>query len=132
MKLTKKRLKEIIIEELQKFNEAIVRIAPMKDANFGGGMVQLLGKKGKVGLDRKSVSALVKIVRSGMKGTGMGRSFTAHEGKLGEGSTHRLPNGIKVNIDFKGITLQGKGKPVFLDRREMMVFFKATSKYLKN
>ena len=43
-----------------------------------------------------------------------------------------LPNGVKVKIEFKGITLQAKGrKPVFLDRSEMMTFFKATSKYMK-
>ena len=132
MKITKSKLKEIIREELQRFNESTVRISQMKDASFSPGMVQLLGKKGTVGLDRKSVSALVKLVRSGMKGSGMGRSFTAHESKINEGSTHRLPNGVKVNIDFKGLTLQGKGKPVFLDRTEMMIFFKATSKYLKN
>ena len=129
MKLTKKRLKEIIIEELQKFNEAIVRIAPMKDANFGGGMVQLLGKKGKVGLDKRSVHKLAKIVRSQSKGSKMGWSFTM-ESKLDEGST-TLPNGVKVKIDFKGLTLQSKGNPVFLDRREMMTFFKATARYLK-
>ena len=132
MKLTKSSLKEMIREELQRFNESTVRIAPMKDASFSPGMVQLLGKKGKVGLDRKSVSALVKLVRSGMKGSGMGRSFTAYEEKINEGSTYRLPNGVKVKVEFKGLTLQGKGKPVFLDRREMLVFFKATSKHLKN
>tara|TARA_Y100000361_G_scaffold50022_1_gene43461 strand:+ start:435 stop:908 length:474 start_codon:yes stop_codon:yes gene_type:complete len=43
-----------------------------------------------------------------------------------------LPNGVKAKIEFKGITLQSKGKkPVFLDRREMMAFFKATQKYMK-
>ena len=102
MKLTKKRFKEIIKEELKLFREATVRISTYKDANFSPGMVQLLGKRGRVGLDRKSVSALVKIVRSGTKGTGMGRSFTSwNEQKINEGNTHRLPNGIKVDVDFK-------------------------------
>ena len=119
------KLKDILFENT-------VRLSTHKDASFSPGMVQLLGKKGKVGLDRKSVSVLVKIVRSGTKGTGMGRSFTSwNDEKINEGNTHKLPNVVKVNVDFKGITLQGKGKPVFLDRREMMVFFKATSKYLK-
>ena len=110
--------------------EQRVRISTMKDANFSPGMVQLLGKKGKLGMDRKSVSALVKAVRSTL-----GRSFTTHEvkeEKLTEAKMVTLPNGVKVKIEFKGITLQAKGrKPVFLDRSEMMTFFKATSKYMK-
>ena len=54
------------------------------------------------------------------------------EGKLNEGKVVTLPNGIKVKIDFKGLTFMGsKGKPVFLDRAEMMTFFKATARYLK-
>ena len=110
--------------------EQRVRISTMKDANFTPGMVQLLGKKGKLGMDRKSVSALVKAVRSTL-----GRSFTTHEvkeEKLTEAKMVTLPNGVKVKIEFKGITLQAKGrKPVFLDRSEMMTFFKATSKYMK-
>jgi hypothetical protein len=118
------KLKDILIENT-------VRISQMKDANFSPGMVQLLGKKGQVGLDRKSVSALVKLVRSGMKGTGMGRSFTTYEEKINEGRIHKLPNGVKVDVDFKGLTFFGKRGKVFLDRAEMMRFFKATSKYLK-
>ena len=107
--------------------ENTIKISTQKDAIFTPGMVQLLGKQGKVGLDRKSVSKLVKLVRSTL-----GRSFTTHEGKLNETSVQSLPNGTKVKIEFKGITLMGRDKPVFLDRREMMIFFKATSKYLKN
>ena len=54
------------------------------------------------------------------------------EGKLNEGSkVVTLPNGIKVKIDFKGLTFIGGTKPVFLDRREMEIFFKATARYLK-
>jgi hypothetical protein len=53
------------------------------------------------------------------------------EGKLNEGKVVTLPNGIKVKIDFKGLTFIGGTKPVFLDRNEMMTFFKATAKYLK-
>ena len=121
-----------------KLIENTVRISTFKDAMFHRGMVQLLGKKGKVSMDRKSVSALVKIIRSGQsKGSGMGRSFTTFDsynpkGNLTEGTTHTLPNGVKVKIEFKGITLQQRGKkPVFLDRSEMMRFFKATHKYMK-
>ena len=114
-----------------KLIEKTVRISSMKDVSFtNNNMLALYGKKGKVALDRKSVSALVKAVRQIL-----GRSFTTHEvkeGKLNEAKMIKLPNGVKVKIEFKGITLQAKGKkPVFLDRSEMMTFFKATAKYIK-
>ena len=60
----------------------------------------------------------------------MGWSFT--EGKLNEAKIATLPNGVKVKIEFKGLTFKPKkGADVFLDRKEMMTFFKATSKYMK-
>ena len=122
--LIRKMVREIMAENT-------IKISTMKDVAFAGrDRLALYGKKGKVGLDRKSVSALVKAVRKSL-----GRSFTNHEvkeGKLNEGTTLTLPNGVKAKIEFKGITLQAKGKkPVFLDRREMMIFFKATQKYMK-
>ena len=121
-------IKKMVREELSKMNETTVRISTMKDVSFAGrDRLQLVGKKGKIGLDRKSVSALAKAVRSVL-----GRSFITHEEKLNEAKTITLPNGVKAKIEFKGITLQAKGKkPVFLDRTEMMTFFKATQKYMK-
>ena len=118
----------MVREELAKMNETTVRISSMKDVSFAGrDRLALLGKKGKVGLDKKSVGALAKAVRMIL-----GRSFTTHEQKLNEAKTITLPNGVKAKIEFKGITLQAKGKkPVFLDRTEMMTFFKATQKYMK-
>jgi hypothetical protein len=117
-------------EEAEKVDENRVRISTMKDAEFTSNGVLLLGKKGRVGMDRKSISALVKAVRKTL-----GRSFTTHEvkeEKLTESTALTLPNGIKAKIEFKGITLQQTGKkPVFLDRAEMMRFFKATAKYMK-
>ena len=115
----KNLIKKMVREELAKMNETTVRISSMKDVSFAGrDRLQLVGKKGKLGLDRKSVSALVKAVRSAL-----GRSFTTHEQKLNEAKTITLPNGVKAKIEFKGITLQAKGKkPVFLDRTEMMTF----------
>ena len=123
------KLKDLLTKT--KLTESTVKISTMKDVAFAGrDRLALYGKKGKVGLDRKSVSALVKAVRQIL-----GRSFTAHEvkeGKLNEAKMVTLPNGVKVKIEFKGITLQSQGKkPVFLDRRELMTFFKATSKYMK-
>ena len=112
-------------------NENSVRLSSMKDANFElGKYVQIMGKKGVVKLDKKSVHTLAKIIRTS-KEAGMGYSFTAHEGKINEAKVVKLPNGVKVKIEFKGITLMDKNKPVFLDRTEMMKFFKATSRYLK-
>jgi len=133
MKITKQRLKEIIKEEIKNLYEKTVKLSTMKDANFGRDYVQLMGKKGYVKLDKKSVHSLAKIIRQLGGKKGMGWSFTQHEGKLNEGAkVVRLPNGIKVKIDFKGLTFQSsKGKPVFLDRTEMMKFFQATARYLK-
>ena len=96
-------IKKMVREEL---DETTVRISTMKDVSFAGrDRLQLVGKKGKLGLDRKSVSALVKAVRSTL-----GRSFTTHEQKLNEAKTITLPNGVKAKIEFKGITLQAKVK----------------------
>ena len=122
-----------MIKLKQLLTEKTVRLSTMKDANFEPGQfVQLMGKKGMVKLDKKSVHSLAKIIRQLSGKKGMGWSFTQHEGKLNEGSkVVTLPNGIKVKIDFKGLTFIGGTKPVFLDRDEMMTFFKATAKYLK-
>ena len=129
MKLNNNILTEMVKKELF---EKTVRLSTMKDANFEPGQfVQLMGKKGMVKLDKKSVHKLAKIVRQLSGKKGMGWSFTM-EGKLNEGAkTITLPNGVKVKIDFKGLTFIGGTKPVFLDRNEMMTFFKATARYLK-
>ena len=246
-----------MIKLKQLLTEKTVRLSTMKDANFEPGQfVQLMGKKGMVKLDKKSVNKLAKIVRQLSGKKGMGWSFTMEgklsesspyktasrnelamyisqlsttikntkdrkmlnylkkdkkevekelksrktnegkltegisvaderhvgkflivilssgsemrsailskknadkynrndknvlktlwnlagkykgkeikEGKLNEGSkVVTLPNGIKVKIDFKGLTFIGGTKPVFLDRTEMEKFFKATARYLK-
>ena len=54
------------------------------------------------------------------------------EGKLNEGKTVTLPNGVKAIIDFKGVTFKSsKGAPVFLDRDELLKFFRGSTKYLR-
>ena len=117
------KLKELL-------NEKTIRLSTMKDANFEPGrFVQIIGKKGKVTLDKKSVKTLAKIVRTS-KEVGMGYSFTTEE-KLNEVKVVKLPNGVKVKVEFKGITFMGGTKPVFLNRDEMLNFFKGTRKYLK-
>ena len=63
-----------------KLNEKTVRLSTMKDANFEPGQfVQLMGKKGMVKLDKKSVHKLAKIVRQLSGKKGMGWSFTMGE-----------------------------------------------------
>tara|TARA_R100000234_G_scaffold115972_1_gene92463 strand:- start:47 stop:415 length:369 start_codon:yes stop_codon:yes gene_type:complete len=118
------KLKKLLIEKT-------VRLSTMKDAIFEPGQfVQILGKKGKVKLDKKSVKYLAKWIRSNSGKHGMGWSFT--EGKLNEAKKLRLPNGVEAILDFKGIKLQHKGKkPVFLDREELVKFFKGSTKYLR-
>ena len=111
--------------------ETTVRLSTMKDANFvPGEFVQLVGKKGMIKLDKKSVKYLAKWIRNNSGKHGMGWSFT--EGKLNEGKTLTLPNGVKAIIDFKGIKFKAsKGAPVFLDRDELLKFFKGSTKYLR-
>ena len=46
--------------------------------------------------------------------------------------TLTLPNGVKAIIDFKGIKFKAsKGAPVFLDRDELLKFFRGSTKYLR-
>ena len=118
------KLKKLLLEKT-------VRLSTMKDASFEPGQfVQILGKKGKVKLDKKSVKYLAKWIRQNSGKHGMGWSFT--EGKLNEAKTLTLPNGVKAIIDFKGIKFKArKGAPVFLDRDELLKFFKGSTKYLR-
>jgi len=143
------KLKNLLLEKT-------VRLSTMKDANFvPGEFVQIVGKKGMVKLDKKSVKYLAKWIRSNSGKHGMGWSFTENngkqigtnkndgyilhgkdipveEGKLNEGKTLTLPNGVKAIIDFKGIKFKAsKGAPVFLDRDELLKFFRGSTKYLR-
>ena len=118
------KLKNLLLEKT-------VRLSTMKDANFvPGKFVQLVGKKGMIKLDKKSVKYLAKWIRNNSGKHGMGWSFT--EGKLNEAKTLTLPNGVKAIIDFKGIKFKAsKGAPVFLDRDELLKFFRGSTKYLR-
>ena len=117
--------------KILKLKENTVRLSTHKDADFEPGQfVRILGKKGIVTLDKKSVKFLAKWIRSNSGKHGMGWSFT--EGKLNEGKTLTLPNGVKAIIDFKGIKFKAsKGAPVFLDRDELLKFFRGSTKYLR-
>ena len=118
------KLKDLLIEKT-------VRLSTMKDANFvPGEFVQIVGKKGMVKLDKKDVKFLAKWIRQNSGKHGMGWSFT--EGKLTEAKKLRLPNGIEVTLDFKGVTFKSRtSKPVFLDRDELLKFFRSSTKYLR-
>ena len=126
------KLKNLLLEKN-------VRLSSKKDASFQENeFVQILGLKGKVKLDRKSLSQLVKFVRGPVgRDAGLGLSFTMarrDEEKINEfkAKVVSLPNGVKAKLEFKGITLiPRKGNKVFLDRDEMLNLFKATRKYLK-
>ena len=126
------KLKDLLLEKN-------VRLSSKKDASFEKNQfVQILGIKGKVKLDRKSLSQLVKFVRGPVgRDAGLGLSFTMEtqdDKAINEFKTKvvSLPNGVKAKLEFKGITLMPrKGNKVFLDRNEMMNLFKATRKYLK-
>jgi len=60
------------------------------------------------------------------------KSRLKKEEKLNEGKTLTLPNGVKVTLDFKGVTFKArKGHPVFLDRDELLKFFRGSTKYLR-
>ena len=73
---------------------------------------------------------MAKIVRNMAGKHGMGCAFT--EDSITEATNVTLPNGVKVKIEFNGLTLKSKqGQVVFLDRGEMLKFFQATSKYLR-
>ena len=118
------KLKNLLLEKT-------VRLSTMKDANFvPGQFVQLVGKKWMIKLDKKSVKFLAKWIRQNSGKHGMGWSFT--ERKLNEAKTLTLPNGVKAIIDFKGIKfIASKGAPVFLDRDELLKFFRGSTKYLR-
>ena len=120
-----------MIKLKQLLTEKTVRLSTMKDANFvPGEFVQIVGKKGMIKLDKKSVKYLAKWIRQNSGKHGMGWSFT--EGKLNEAKTLTLPNGVKAIIDFKGIKFKAsKGAPVFLDRDELLKFFRGSTKYLR-
>ena len=111
--------------------EKTVRLSTMKDANFEPGrFVQLVGRKGMIKLDKKSVKFLAKWIRQNSGKHGMGWSFT--EAQIDEGVSMTLPNGVKAIIDFKGIKFKAsKGAPVFLDRDELLKFFRGSTKYLR-
>ena len=113
-----------MIKLKQLLTEKTVRLSTMKDANFEPGQfVQLMGKKGMVKLDKKSVHSLAKIIRQMHGKKGMGWSFTQHEGKLTEASPYKtasrnelamyisqLSNTIKGTKDGKMLNLLKKTK----------------------
>ena len=109
----------------------MIKLKSLLEGNIG-----ITTKKGKtIELTHKTSGKEIVVVNNPSvlkKYKKLGYLISMPEGKLNEGSkVVTLPNGIKVKIDFKGLTFIGGTKPVFLDRNEMMTFFKATARYLK-
>jgi|7_EtaG_2_1085326.scaffolds.fasta_scaffold03119_1 hypothetical protein len=140
MKLTKLRLKEIIREEL--YSEGFfdffkkksdkpehrgktIRISNDVDVSFMDGNLQLYGKKGKLGLDKKNMRVLLSLIRKNM-------GYTFEGTKLGK-SKGKLPSGIRIHMDTtKGLTLfDDKGKPIHLGREELIKFLRTVKKQMK-
>ena len=139
MKLTKSRLKEIIREEL--FAEGFldfmkkksdkpkrgktIRISNDVDVSFMDGNLQLYGKKGKLGLDKKNMRVLLNLIRQNM-------GYTFEATKLGK-TKGKLPSGIRIHMDTtKGLTLfDDKGKPIHLGREELVKFLRTVKKQMK-
>ena len=93
--------------------------------------------------EKKALMLIKKYAKQGQYHVGMlgtkyfnktklGKKNPVKEGKLNEGKTLTLPNGVKAIIDFKGIKFKAsKGAPVFLDRDELLKFFRGSTKYLR-
>ncbi len=106
-----------------KLSESTIRLSTHRDAAFHGNIMQLIGKKHKMGMDKKSVKALFKAIRQYMK-------MTFEQVKLTEGKTLRLPNGIKVKIGMDGLELTDAGGRIKLDRRELEILGNAARKQM--
>tara|TARA_Y100000034_G_scaffold54369_1_gene66626 strand:+ start:46 stop:585 length:540 start_codon:yes stop_codon:yes gene_type:complete len=103
--------------------EQVVRLSTYKDADFEpGSFVSLLGKKGRIKLDKKSVHKLAKIVRTMSGKHGMGWSFT--EGKLKEASAYKTAtrNELAMYITQLSNTINGTKD------RKMLMYLKKTKK----
>ena len=122
-KLSEKfNLNKRYIDDVRTQLKSVKKLSPKEIKAYQDTLIKKLDKKQLQILSKAKINHLSKLA-----------SQALGEGKLNEGSkVVTLPNGVKVKIDFKGLTFVGhKGKPVFLDRKEMEIFFKATARYLK-
>tara|TARA_R100001015_G_C4413345_1_gene16768 strand:+ start:44 stop:457 length:414 start_codon:yes stop_codon:yes gene_type:complete len=133
------KLKEIIMEEL--FSEGFfdfmkkksdkpkgdktIKISKDIDVSFMDGNLQLYGKKGKLGLDKKNMRVLLNLIRKNM-------GYTFEATKLGV-TKSELPSGVKIFMDTtKGLTLfDKKGKPIQLNRKALIKFLRTVKKQMK-
>ncbi len=107
------KLREVIRKVLKtKLSEKTVRLSTSRDADFHGNILQLIGKKHKMGLDKKSARALFKAISQYMR-------MTFEQTKLVEGKSMRLPNGIKIKLGMSSLILIDARGKIVLDRKKL-------------
>ena len=121
IELTHDDIDVLVIES--KLSEATIRLSRDRDAAFHGNIMQLIGKKHKMGMDKKSVKALFKAISQYMR-------MTFEQVKLTEGKSLTLPNGIKVKIGMDGLELKDSGGRIKLDRKELEILGRAAKKQM--
>jgi len=118
------KLREVIRKVLKtKLSEKTVRLSTSRDADFHGNILQLIGKKHKMGLDKKSARALFKAISQYMR-------MTFEQTKLVEGKSMRLPNGIKIKLGMSSLILIDARGKIVLDRKEIERLGAAAAKYM--
>ena len=116
--------KKIKVKE-GKLSEATVRINSYTDADFHSQGMALVGKKAKIGLDKKAMKSLLQIIKNKL-----GNSL-ACENTIDEAGAV-LNNGIKIDVGFGGVTFFARnGQKIPLNRSELERFVKAIHKQAK-
>ncbi len=136
MKLTKSILKRIISEEL--LPEGYVKIGSDIDADFRGNMVQLISSTGRLPLDKKSMRALLYMIKQNLPATGYAsmarkKGINVDEAVLNEGKRFTLPNGVKIELPSNAgndpFIIYGFGKnKITMYKKEMVIFLKQIQK----
>ena len=133
MKLNEAILRHIINEELDRhertfrFTESTVRINTNTDADFhsGGNILSIIGKKDKIGFDKKAMKSFLQIVKNKL-GNSMACENTIEE------SMAVLNNGVKIDVGFGGVTFFSRnGHKIPLNRNELMRLVTAIHKQAK-
>ena len=117
--------KKKIMAKEGKLSESTVRINTYTDADFHSQGMALIGKKAKIGLDKRAMKSLLQIIKNKL-----GNSL-ACENTIDEASAV-LNNGIKIDVGFGGVTFFAKnGQKIPLNRSELERFVKAIHKQAK-
>ena len=117
--------KKKIMAKEGKLSEGTVRINTNTDAEFHSQGMALIGKKAKIGLDKKAMKSLLQIIKNKL-----GNSL-ACENTIDEAGAV-LNNGIKIDVGFGGVTFFARnGQKIPLNRSELERFVKAIHKQAK-